>query len=408
MKQFLSTLTDTKLKKIILQLFVYSLVSSLVFLFLMPAYTAGDLGYVLVYVIGASTGVSAIFLLVFLLIHSFVKKRNFFIKSVLVISLIISGLLGLFSIFGMLNFVTFPATSYFWHNLLYSLLPFFFLLGSVFLWLLIPKTKVVLNLRRAIHIFIFVYIVSNISRLIYYAEYDFWSSSNTSILGIIPFGGWLFLVSLPMLTLILNTYFFNNRKKIISFILIVFYLFATLVFLKITPYTCSNNNLQTYKSIDKYTIGWTYKAHDLESDPLFFLNSDYYDEEKTIIKLTSQSRRKLKDYLREGGSSVLSKKLNGLSCLEELDLRNSGLSEVDNFPNLKNLKNLDLSLNTELSDITFLSRFTKMERLNLRRTSVSDLSPIANLPNLKFLLINKGLISKEECEKVMPEKVKCE
>ena len=83
------------------------------------------------------------------------------------------------------------------------------------------------------------------------------------------------------------------------------------------------------------------------------------------------------------------------TALTELDLSNLGLENADlqNLAEMKDLKGLNLSGNTEITDLSPLSGLTNLEVLQLSDgnsmvySELSDLTPLENLTNLRVLLI---------------------
>ena len=83
------------------------------------------------------------------------------------------------------------------------------------------------------------------------------------------------------------------------------------------------------------------------------------------------------------------------TALTELDLSNLGLENADlqNLAEMKDLKSLNLSGNTEITDLSPLSGLTNLEVLQLSDgnsmvySELSDLTPLENLTNLRVLLI---------------------
>jgi len=80
--------------------------------------------------------------------------------------------------------------------------------------------------------------------------------------------------------------------------------------------------------------------------------------------------------------------LDGLDAptLEDLEIKNVGLSNISALKNCPNIKNLNLSENIELIDINSLSYCTKLETLDLSKTSIKSLKALSE--NISLNSIN--------------------
>jgi len=78
--------------------------------------------------------------------------------------------------------------------------------------------------------------------------------------------------------------------------------------------------------------------------------------------------------------------------LEALILDDNRITEIENFPNLKNLKYLSLK-NNSIIDIKNLERFPNLIELNLAGNEITHISGLYNLPNLKVLYLANNKIT---------------
>jgi|GEM_PF-1908724 len=83
--------------------------------------------------------------------------------------------------------------------------------------------------------------------------------------------------------------------------------------------------------------------------------------------------------------------LSGLIDIESISIRNANVSNIDFLEKLTNLKRLELT-GMPIMDIKALANLLKLERLDLSYTKVIDLTPIINLPKLeKINFSNTGI-----------------
>ena len=61
---------------------------------------------------------------------------------------------------------------------------------------------------------------------------------------------------------------------------------------------------------------------------------------------------------------------------------------------------LDLSNNSNITNLSILLNFNKLEELRIHGTNIEDYSPIFELPNLKELTIDKGALTEDELTKL--------
>jgi hypothetical protein len=128
-------------------------------------------------------------------------------------------------------------------------------------------------------------------------------------------------------------------------------------------------------------------------------NSDYsteYFSERDYIRLTSESKEKLKDALIEGGITELGG-ISNLVCLTYLKLDwfaryDEEPDDVTPLSNLVNLEVLSLEGWLDLEDASPLGKLTKLKTLILSGSSgsyndVSDISFMSELKDLEWLVL---------------------
>jgi len=125
---------------------------------------------------------------------------------------------------------------------------------------------------------------------------------------------------------------------------------------------CSTKNLKNlgkFKKLKKLRIC-------LDNFSNFEIRSSWYDGDK-ILDIES---------------------LDGLDAptLEDLEIKNVGLSNISALKNCPNIKNLNLSENIELIDVDSLSSCTNLETLNLSKTSIKSLKALSE--NISLNSIN--------------------
>ena len=111
---------------------------------------------------------------------------------------------------------------------------------------------------------------------------------------------------------------------------------------------------------------------------------------KTFITATITKLDMSNQIIIAGGDSGI---LAGYTGLVELNLSNTGISEVGGLAGLTSLKVLDLSNNTGLSDIGGLASLTALTDLDMSNTSVSNLGGILNATGLTTLNISNTKVT---------------
>ncbi len=86
--------------------------------------------------------------------------------------------------------------------------------------------------------------------------------------------------------------------------------------------------------------------------------------------------------------------IKGGARLVHLDLGMKTVKNISMLTNLHELRQLDLSYNDQLTDITFVRELAQLERLMIGGTRVSDLSPIQDLNHIAFVDANGGVVSR--------------
>ena len=120
----------------------------------------------------------------------------------------------------------------------------------------------------------------------------------------------------------------------------------------------------------------------------------------SIVKLTRESRLLLYDRLASLGNEALLG-ISDLTCLEYLDLRRQGISDISYMEDLVNLRHLDLeadqgsmgNLLPTIEDISVLENMDKMEFLDLSLNNISDISVLGNLIEIKELDLGLNPVS---------------
>lgn len=133
---------------------------------------------------------------------------------------------------------------------------------------------------------------------------------------------------------------------------------------------CSNNYYQTEKQV--YDSGTTY--------------GPYLDDE---------SRDLLESKIDEEGAIAL-QTLEGLSCLNSIDIDYDGIENLTNLPNLPNLKKISASYSSDFKDLSGIERFPLLEELDISSTDVFDISKLKTLTNIKSLYIDGTKITNLE------------
>lgn len=117
-------------------------------------------------------------------------------------------------------------------------------------------------------------------------------------------------------------------------------------------------------------------------------------EKQRTIQLTQESLLKLKNTIAENKGIIPSGEFYNLDCIEELNLKDYGISNISEIGKLKNLEVLDLSRNPGISDISSLSELTKLKALDLSENSyLKNISPLSKLYDLEKLYLNRTNIN---------------
>ncbi|MGM5483203.1 MAG: hypothetical protein ACQESF_07090 [Nanobdellota archaeon] len=265
MKQFLSTLTDTKLKKVILHLIVVSILMSLVSLAAGEA-TVGSIGVGISWIGAALSLASALFLLIFILFHSFINIKNVYTKIAASVNLILPGIL--IFLYFILDVFSFFADTYSLFIALFSIIYFFsssilfinfftniksiyakisnyinlilgiacafctsyflfmitwgaffnllFIYGSAFLWCITPRTKIISNMRRILVNLAFLFPLASSLYYIRMGINGIYLNANKPNPGLellIPWWAWLILIGAMIAIPILNKFFSPKRTS---------------------------------------------------------------------------------------------------------------------------------------------------------------------------------------------------
>lgn len=79
--------------------------------------------------------------------------------------------------------------------------------------------------------------------------------------------------------------------------------------------------------------------------------------------------------------------------IAELDLNSKGIGNISALAELKNLTDLNLSYNREISDISALSELTNLMKLDLKTNKISDIRALLGLTNLTYVNLSDNKIS---------------
>lgn len=88
-------------------------------------------------------------------------------------------------------------------------------------------------------------------------------------------------------------------------------------------------------------------------------------------------------------------RLDRITDLQNLFLRNNKISKIEGLDHLTNLKQLDLGFN-DIEDITGLHNLTQLESLDLHSNNVSKIKGLYNLRFLRFLYLSANYITEIE------------
>jgi hypothetical protein len=117
--------------------------------------------------------------------------------------------------------------------------------------------------------------------------------------------------------------------------------------------------------------------------------------QKERVTLDPESEKKLRSALKSEGDSAL-EGIADLTCLEELELDDAGISDISALGSLTNLKSLDLSGN-EISDVRALRHLTFIEDIDLSYNTISNYTVFIDLAYLKELDLEHNNISSDDC-----------
>lgn len=113
----------------------------------------------------------------------------------------------------------------------------------------------------------------------------------------------------------------------------------------------------------------------------------------------------IRDAINKPKGEITQKDYEGIHSLLLLDKEIGDLEAMPVFQYASNLENLNLYDN-RISNLTPISRLSKLSWLNLGRNQIKDLSPLKSLPHLKKLYIyenpNLTLYEVEELKKALP------
>lgn len=123
----------------------------------------------------------------------------------------------------------------------------------------------------------------------------------------------------------------------------------------------------------------------------------YYDSsDKSMgktIQLDTESMMTLRNVINYSNGNMPEGELDGLECLEELDIENTDLKDLKSFSGLANLKVLNLQ-SSGITDLSPLSGLKGLEVLNLNHNpGITDLSSLSGLTSLKKLYLSYADIS---------------
>ena len=95
----------------------------------------------------------------------------------------------------------------------------------------------------------------------------------------------------------------------------------------------------------------------------------------------------------EGKSIKDLRPLSGLTQLEELILKQDGITDISPVKNLVNLTVFDVSVNREIQDVSAIADMTKLKRLNISFNKVENIDAISGLVSLEYADVSKNNIS---------------
>lgn len=79
--------------------------------------------------------------------------------------------------------------------------------------------------------------------------------------------------------------------------------------------------------------------------------------------------------------------------ITELNLRSKGIGNISALAEMKNLAELNLAWNREISDISALSGLTNLTNLDLGGNKISDISALSELKNLEHVNLRNNPIT---------------
>lgn len=95
----------------------------------------------------------------------------------------------------------------------------------------------------------------------------------------------------------------------------------------------------------------------------------------------------------EGKSIKDLRPLSGLTQLEELILKQDGITDISPVKNLVNLTVFDVSVNREIQDVSAIADMTKLKKLNISFNKVENIDAISGLVSLEYADVSKNNIS---------------
>jgi internalin A len=126
------------------------------------------------------------------------------------------------------------------------------------------------------------------------------------------------------------------------------------------------------------------------NQPMSF--SSFADWCRHIESLSESARHTVKVLLKKAGTDDPEAAERILSSMTELDLCNTGISDISSLGSLTNLTTLYLGRN-QITDISFLGSLTNLTTLNLCRNQITDFSSLGSLTNLTTLNLGYNQIT---------------
>ncbi|MEG4352489.1 leucine-rich repeat domain-containing protein [Microcoleus sp. LAD1_D3] len=126
------------------------------------------------------------------------------------------------------------------------------------------------------------------------------------------------------------------------------------------------------------------------NEPMSF--SRFADWCRHIDSLSESARHTVKVLLEKAGTDDAQEAEQILSSMTELDLSNTGISDISILGSLTNLSTLSLDCNQN-TDISILGSLTNLTTLDLSDNQITDISFLGSLTNLSTLNLNDNKIS---------------